>query len=154
MPAGNLAKRSHGGGPARVVARKPRPPTDGYDTVKVLHQVWVMAGQPRGKCPAEAMGATVANMEVHVGSGAFGTARVRCSPQVHEQLLARSAATIDWLLAPSKLSMYPDGKSRTRSRRNQYTLRGTAFSMMVYQVAWGCPYVLRQGFGADFFKVY
>ena len=32
-----------------------------------------------------------------------------------------SAATIDRLLAPFKLSMYPEGKSTTRSRRNQYT---------------------------------
>lgn len=30
------------------------------------------------------------------------------------------AATIDRLLAPFKLSMYPEGKSTTRSRRNQY----------------------------------
>ncbi len=40
---------------------------------------------------------------------------------MHAQLLAMSAATIDRLLAPFKRSMYPEGKSTTRSRRNQYT---------------------------------
>lgn len=34
---------------------------------------------------------------------------------------AMSAATIDRLLAPFKQSMYPEGKSTTHSRRNQYT---------------------------------
>lgn len=60
-------------GPARAVARKPRPPTYGYDTVKVLQQVWVVAGQPCGKYLAAVMVATLANMEAHIGSGAFGT---------------------------------------------------------------------------------
>ena len=108
-------------GPARVVARRPRPPTYGYDTVKVLQQVWVVAGQPCGKYLAAVMGTTLTNMEAHMGSGAFGKARSRYSPQAHAQLLAMSAATIDRILAPFKLSMYPDGKSTTRSRRNQYT---------------------------------
>ena len=108
-------------GPARAVARKPRPPTYGYDTVKVLQQVWVVAGQPCGKYLAAVMGTTLANMEAHARAGSFGRARARYSPQVHEQLLAMSAATIDRLLAPFKASMYPDGKSTTRSRRNQYT---------------------------------
>ncbi|MCY0906735.1 transposase family protein [Arthrobacter sp. H14-L1] len=108
-------------GPARVVTRKPRPPSYGYDTVKVLQQVWVVAGQPCGKYLAAVMSATLVNMEAHIGSGAFGRARPRYSPQVHTQLLAMSAATIDRLLAPFKLSMYPEGKSTTRSRRNHYT---------------------------------
>lgn len=108
-------------GPARVVARKPRPPTYGYDTVKVLQQIWVVAGQPCGKYLFAVMGTTLANMEAHIGSGAFGRARPRYRPEVHDQLLVMSAATIDRLLAPFKLSMYPDGKSTTRSRRNQYT---------------------------------
>jgi len=108
-------------GPARGVARRPRPPTYGYDTVKVLQQVWVVAGQPCGKYLAAVMGTTLANMDAHIGSGAFGRARSRYSPQVRGQLLAMSAATIDRLLAPFKRSMYPAGKSTTRSRRNQYT---------------------------------
>ncbi|PYI67874.1 integrase [Arthrobacter livingstonensis] len=108
-------------GPARAVARRPRTPTYGYDTVKVLQQVWVVAGQPCGKYLAAVMGATLANMGSHIGSGAFGRARSRYSPQARAQLLAMSAATIDRLLAPFKLSMYPEGKSTTRSRRNQYT---------------------------------
>ena len=67
------------------------------------------------------MGTTLANMDAHIRAGAFGRVRARYSPAVHDQLLAMSAATIDRLLAPFKLSMYPDGKSTTRSRRNQYT---------------------------------
>ena len=108
-------------GPARIVARRPMPPTYSYDTVKVLQQVWVVAGQPCGKYLAAVMGTTLANMESHMGSGAFGRTRPRYSPDVRTQLLTMSAATIDRLLAPFKLSMYPDGKSTTRSRRNQYT---------------------------------
>lgn len=108
-------------GPARIVARRPRPPTYGYDTLKVLQQVWVVAGQPCGKYLAAVMDATLANMESHMGSGSFGRVRTRYSPEVRTQLLTMSAATIDRLLAPFKLSMYPDGKSTTRSRRNQYT---------------------------------
>ena len=108
-------------GPARIVARRPRPPTYGYDTLKVLQQVWVVAGQPCGKYLAAVMDATVANMDDHIDSGSFGRVRTRYSPEVRTQLLTMSAATIDRLLAPFKLSMYPDGKSTTRSRRNQYT---------------------------------
>ncbi|MHA7271553.1 integrase catalytic domain-containing protein [Arthrobacter sp. HLT1-20] len=109
------------GRPAGAVARKPRPPTYGYDTVRVLQQVWVVAGQPCGKYLAAVMETTLANMEAHILTGSFGRARARYSPAVHAQLLATSAATIDRLLAPFKQSMYPDGKSTTRSRRNQYT---------------------------------
>lgn len=108
-------------GPVRALLRRPRPPMYGYDTVKVLQQVWVVAGQPCGKYLAAVMGATLANMEAHIGSGAFGRARSRYSTLVHTQLLTMSAATIDRLLAPFKLSMYPQGKSTTGSRRNQYT---------------------------------
>lgn len=108
-------------GPALAVKRRPRPPTYGYDTVRVLQQVWVVAGQSCGKYLSAVMGTTLANMEAHIATGAFGRARSRYSPAVHTQLLAMSAATIDRLLAPFKLSMYPDGKSTTRSRRNRYT---------------------------------
>ena len=33
-------------GPVSAIKRRSRPPTYGYDTVKVLQQVWVVAGQP------------------------------------------------------------------------------------------------------------
>ncbi len=108
-------------GPARAVVRRPSPPTFGYDTVKVLQQVWVVTGQPCGKYLAAVMEPTLANMETHARTGAFGRTRARYSPEVRAQLLAMSADTIERLLAPFKLSMYPDGKSTARSRRNQYT---------------------------------
>lgn len=100
--------------------RRLRPPTYGYDTVRVLQQVWIVAGQPCGKYLAAVIGTTLENMEAHARAGSFGRARARYSPEVHAQLLAISAATIERLLAPFKLSMYPDGKSTTRLRRNQY----------------------------------
>ncbi|WP_062006590.1 hypothetical protein [Arthrobacter alpinus] len=101
-------------GLGRALLRRPRPPTYGYDTVKVLQQVWVVAGQPCGKYLAAVMGPTLANMDARTMTGAFGKVHTRYSPEVRAQLLAMSAATIDRLLAPIKLSMYPDGKSTTR----------------------------------------
>jgi transposase InsO family protein len=108
-------------GPARAVVRKQRTPTYGYDTVKVLQQVWAVAGQPCGKYLAAVMEATLANLEAHAATGSLGRERGRYSPEVRAQLLAMSAATIDRLLAPFKRAMYPEGKSTTRTRRNQYT---------------------------------
>lgn len=101
--------------------RHPHPPTYGYDTVKVLQQVWVVAGQLCGKYLDAGMRTALANMEAHIATGAFGKVRARYSPLAREQLLAMSAATIDRLLAPFKASMYPEGNSTTQSRRNQYT---------------------------------
>ncbi len=108
-------------GPAGVVKRKPRPRSYGYDTLLVLQRVWVIAGQPCGKYLAPVMGATLANMEDHAGTGSFGPVRGRYSPAVREQLLVMSPATIDRLLTPYKLRLYPDGKSTTRSRKNRHT---------------------------------
>ncbi|WP_074711851.1 hypothetical protein [Arthrobacter alpinus] len=106
-------------GSARVAGRRPRPPTFDHDTAKVLQQVWVVAGQPCGKYLAAVMESTLANMKAHARAGSFGRAWVRYGPEVHTQLLAMSAAAIDRLLVPFKLSMHPEGKSMTRSRRNQ-----------------------------------
>ncbi|ALV44156.1 hypothetical protein MB46_00135 [Arthrobacter alpinus] len=86
----------------------------------MLRQVWVVAGLPCGKYLAAVMESTLANMKAHARAGSFGRAWVRYGPEVHTQLLAISAAAIDRLLAPFKRSMYPEGKSTTRSRRNQY----------------------------------
>ncbi len=108
-------------GPAWAVKRKPRPRSYSYDTVLVLQRVWVIAGQPCGKYLAPAMTATLANMEAHADTGSFGSALTRYSPDVREQLLVMSAATIDRLLAPYKLKLYPDGTSTTRSRKNRHT---------------------------------
>lgn len=108
-------------GQASAVKRKPRPRTYGYDTLKVLQRVWAVAGRPCGKYLAAVMAATLANMEAHAASGAFGQAGGRYRPQVHDQLLMMSAATIDRLLAPHKLALHPGGKSTTRSRKNRHS---------------------------------
>ncbi len=49
----NARKRK---GPAKAVARRPRPRTYGYDTLRVLIQVWRLAGMPSGKYLAATMG--------------------------------------------------------------------------------------------------
>ncbi|MDQ6741119.1 MAG: hypothetical protein M3021_12370 [Actinomycetota bacterium] len=108
-------------GPAGTVKRKPRPRSAGYDTVLVLQRVWVIAGQPCGKYLAPARAATLANMDAYAGTGSIGQVRSCYGPAVKEQLLAMSPATIDRLLAPDKLKLYPDGKSTTRSRKNRHT---------------------------------
>lgn len=114
---GNALKRR---GPAAAVQRKPRPRTYTFDALKVLQRVWLAAGQPCGKYLAPAMAATLGNMEAHAGQGAFGPVRGRYGPAVREELLRMSPATIDRLLAPHKARLHPDGKSTTRSMRNQY----------------------------------
>ena len=43
-------------GPAKAVKRKPRSRTYGYDTLKLLIQVWNLAGRPSGKYLAATMG--------------------------------------------------------------------------------------------------
>lgn len=111
-----LARR----GPARAVKRKPRPRTYGYDTVKVLQRVWQVAGRPSGKYLAAIMEATLANMDAHADTGAFGDAFPRYTPAVRTQLLTISAASIDRLLAPHKRALAPGGKSTTRSRKNRH----------------------------------
>lgn len=111
-----LARR----GPASAVKRKPRPRTYGYDTLKVLQRVWEVAGRPCGKYLAAVMGSTLANMDAHAATGAFGQAFGRYSPEVRSQLLMMSAATIDRLLAPHKQALHPGGKSTTRSRKNRH----------------------------------
>ena len=110
-------------GPVRAVRRKPRPRTYGYDTLKVLQRVWEVTGRPSGKYLAVVMPATLANMDAHTGTGAFGDTAARYTPEVHAQLLTVSAATIDRLLAPYKRALQPGGKSTTRSRKNRHAER-------------------------------
>ncbi|GAA4362550.1 DDE-type integrase/transposase/recombinase [Paeniglutamicibacter cryotolerans] len=107
-------------GPASAVKRNPRPRTYGYDTLKVLQRVWLMAGQPCGKYLAPIMGPTLQNMENHPGSAPFGHEKARYTPAVRAQLLTMSPATIDRLLAPCKALLYPDAKSSTRSVANRH----------------------------------
>jgi hypothetical protein len=52
-------------GPARAVKHTPRPPTYGYDTLKLLIQVWNLAGRPSGKYLAATMGIWLPKLEQH-----------------------------------------------------------------------------------------
>jgi hypothetical protein len=98
-------------GTARSVQRKSRARTYGYDTLKVLIEVWTLIGQPCGKYLAPIMAPTVAQLEAF---GELGKVADRLSSAVREQLVAMSPATIDRLLKPTKQARYPAAKSATR----------------------------------------
>lgn len=98
-------------GSARAVARKPRAPTYGYDTLKVLIEIWTLIGEPCGKYLAPIMASTLAQLE---SFGELDQVAHRLSDTVREQLVAMSPATIDRMLAPTKSARYPAAKSATR----------------------------------------
>ncbi len=50
-------------GAARAAARKPPAPVYGYDTLKVLIEVWTLIGEPCGKYLAPIMATTLAQLE-------------------------------------------------------------------------------------------
>ena len=102
-------------GTARSVQRKPRARTYGYDTLKVLIEVWTLIGQPCGKYLEPIMAPTVAQLEAF---GELGKVADRLSPAVREQSVAMSPATIDRLLKPTKQARYPAAKSATRPGRH------------------------------------
>ncbi len=56
-------------GPARSVHRKPRAPIYGYNTLKVLIEVWTLIGEPCGKYLASIMEPTLAALD---GFGELG----------------------------------------------------------------------------------
>jgi hypothetical protein len=49
--------------PARAVRWRPRRATYGYDTLKLLIQVWSLAGRPSGKYLAATMGIWLSKLE-------------------------------------------------------------------------------------------
>ncbi len=94
------AKRPPGAG--RSVAartRKPRTRKYSYDALKVLQRVWAASGGQCGKYLGASMALQLDGLERH-GELEFG--RDRYSPDVREELLEMSAATIDRYLAPTK----------------------------------------------------
>ena len=106
------AKRPPGSG--RQVARqprKPRSPKYSYDTVKVLQRVWAASGGQCGKYLAASMPIQLDGLERHAEL-VFGVDRY--SPQVREELLAMSAATIDRYLKPAKATDQIRGVSTTK----------------------------------------
>jgi hypothetical protein len=106
-----VAAASRRRGPARAVQRKPRARTYGYDTLKVLIEVWTLIGEPCGKYLAPIMAATLAQLEAF---GELGKVAERLNAQVREQLVTMSPATIDRMLKPTKDARYPAAKSATR----------------------------------------
>jgi hypothetical protein len=98
-------------GPARGVVRKARARVYGYDTLKVLIEVWTLVGSPCGKYLAPIMAAT---LDALVSFGELGKVADRYSEHVRAQLLVMSPATIDRLLKPTRDARYPGAKSATR----------------------------------------
>jgi Integrase core domain len=106
------AKRPPGVG--RSVAartRKPRTPKYSYDALKVLQRVWAASGGQCGKYLGASMALQLDGLERH-GELEFG--RDRYSPDVREELLVMSAATIDRYLAPTKAKDQISGVSTTK----------------------------------------
>lgn len=96
-------------GPAKTVKRVPRPRTYGYDTVKLLIQVWNLAGRPSGKYLAATMGLWLPKLLKHDELDA-----ARLSDHTRAQLFAISGATIDRLLKPTRDGTQLVGLSGTR----------------------------------------
>ncbi len=98
-------------GPARAVARKPRPRKYSYDALKVLTEVWTLDGEPCGKYLAATMDDTLERL---LRFRELGKVADRLSAEVLAEVLAMSPATIDRYLAPIKAARYPGSKSTTR----------------------------------------
>lgn len=96
-------------GPAKAVVRKPRGRTYGYDTLRLLIQVWNLAGRPSGKYLAATMPIWLPRLEKH---GELDVKRL--NDQTRAQLLMVSGATIDRLLKPTRDGAQLVGLSGTK----------------------------------------
>lgn len=99
-------------GPARAAKRKPRGRGYSYDALKVLIEVWTLAGEPCGKYLAVIMADTLASLQAH---DELGTVAGRFTDEVRAELVAMSPATIDRYLAPTRAARYPAAKAATRA---------------------------------------
>ena len=99
-------------GPQRAAKRALRARTYGYDTLKLLIRVWMLAGQPSGKYLAATMGIWLPKLIEH---GEFGDDAHRLTEHTRAQLLAVSGATIDRLLKPTRDGMRLTGISDTKA---------------------------------------
>ncbi len=93
------------------MVRRPRERVYGYDTLKVLIEVWTLIGEPCGKYLAPIMASTLDQL---LSFGELDKVAARYSEHVRDQLLTMSPATIDRLLKPTKDARYPAAKSATR----------------------------------------
>ena len=91
----------------------PKPGTHryGYDTLKVLQQVWAASGGMCGKYLKVAMPGLLNNLEAH---GHLVDGQGRYGPVVRAELIAMSPATIDRYLAPVKAKDPLRGKTTTK----------------------------------------
>ena len=96
-------------GPAKAVKRKPRSRTYGYDTLKLLIQVWNLAGRPSGKYLAATMPIWLPKLEQH-----HELDKARLNDHTRAQLLVVSGATIDRLLKPIRDGAQLVGLSGTK----------------------------------------
>ncbi len=96
-------------GPVRALKRTPRPPTYGYDTLKLLIQIWSLAGRPSGKYLAATMGIWLPKLERY---GELD--KVRLNDHTRAQLLKVSGATIDRALKPTRGGVRLLGLSGTK----------------------------------------
>lgn len=108
---------------AVIDRRRRRPLKYSYDAIKVLQQVWVIAGGICGKYLAESMTGWLDALEAEgvliVGQGRYGAT-------VRVELEGMSAATIDRYLAPVRARDPLRGKSATRAGtllRNSISVR-------------------------------
>lgn len=99
-------------GPQRAVRRAPRPRTYGYDTLRLLIVVWMLAGRPSGKYLAATMGIWLPKLIEH---GEFRDDTHRLNEHTRAQLLTVSGATIDRLLKPTRDGMRLTGISGTKA---------------------------------------
>lgn len=97
-------------GPAKAVVRKPRGRTYGYDTLRLLIQVWNLAGRPSGKYLAATMPIWLPRLEKH---GELDVKRL--NDHTRAQLLRVSGATIDRMLKPTRDGAQLVGLSGTKA---------------------------------------
>jgi len=91
--------------------REPRPPKYSPDAREVLRRVWAASGGLCGKYLAAAMEALLTALENH-DELVYGQRGY--SPQVRDELVAMSAATIDRYLADARAAEQLRGKSTTK----------------------------------------
>ena len=98
-----------------------RKPTYGYDTLKALIHIWNLTGRPSGKYLSVVMELWLLKLDQH---GELD--KERFTPEVRDQLINISGATIDRMLAPTRKSLQLKGISATRPGsllRNSITVR-------------------------------
>ncbi|EFD14851.1 LOW QUALITY PROTEIN: conserved hypothetical protein, partial [Mycobacterium tuberculosis T46] len=91
--------------------RKPRSLKYSYDALKVLQRVWSASGGQCGKYLAASMVLQLDGLERH---GVLEFGRDRYGPEVREELLAMSAASIDRYLKTAKAKDQISGVSTTK----------------------------------------